>query len=31
VRTPKAQQCLWCGFDWHQPGGSVHQVEEEHS
>jgi hypothetical protein len=17
VRTPKAQQCLWCGFDWH--------------
>jgi hypothetical protein len=19
VRTPKAQQCLWCGHDWHQP------------
>jgi hypothetical protein len=19
VRTPKAQQCLWCGFDWHPP------------
>jgi uncharacterized C2H2 Zn-finger protein len=18
VRTPKAQQCLWCGHDWHQ-------------
>lgn len=17
VRTPKAQQCLWCGYDWH--------------
>jgi hypothetical protein len=17
VRTPKARQCLWCGFDWH--------------
>ena len=18
VRTPRAQQCLWCGFDWHK-------------
>lgn len=18
VRTPKAQQCLWCGYDWHR-------------
>jgi hypothetical protein len=24
VRTPKAQQCLWCGHDWHpQPPASV--------
>jgi hypothetical protein len=22
VRTPKAQQCLWCGHDWH-PNGSA--------
>jgi hypothetical protein len=20
VRTPKAQQCLWCGHDWHNAG-----------
>jgi hypothetical protein len=20
VRTPSAQQCLWCGFDWHVKG-----------
>ena len=19
VRTPRAQQCLWCGHDWHEP------------
>lgn len=19
VRTPTAQQCLWCGHDWHRP------------
>lgn len=19
VRTPRARQCFWCGFDWHQP------------
>lgn len=19
VRTPQAQQCFWCGFDWHEP------------
>lgn len=19
VRTPWAQQCFWCGFDWHDP------------
>jgi hypothetical protein len=24
VQTPKARQCLWCGFDWHKgiPGRS---------
>jgi hypothetical protein len=19
VRTPRARQCFWCGFDWHSP------------
>ena len=23
VRTPKAQQCFWCGYDWHQESDSV--------
>lgn len=22
VRTPKAEQCLWCGHDWHKAGGT---------
>jgi hypothetical protein len=23
VRTPKAQQCLWCGHDWHPRPGAT--------
>jgi hypothetical protein len=23
VRTPKARQCFWCGFDWHSPPGPL--------
>jgi hypothetical protein len=19
VRTPRARQCFWCGYDWHEP------------
>ncbi len=27
VRTPRARQCLWCGFDWHSPQVAGDQVD----